>query len=300
MPKSLRIALTADLHWGHRRGQDAVRMLAEYVTAHPPDLFVLAGDVGTSEHFEGCLSLFDGLGCKKALVPGNHDIWILSRDQELGYDSLRVYDEHLPRKSAEHHFHFLDHGPLIFPESDLALVGSINWYDYSWGVDGLRQHHPGEEHRLQSKRFPRGRYNDVNYVRWPLDDGTFTARVAEAMTRHLEEALRQVGHVIIITHHPPFYGLGFPSRGEPLKLDRFLWDAFCGNRTVESLLARHADQISFAFCGHTHRERENNLGPIRGYNIGGDYHYKRLLLLDWPARTVVAHQFGDPNAVATA
>ena len=35
------------------------------------------------------------------------------------------------------------------------------------------------------------------------------------------------------------------------------------------------------------------LGPIRGYNIGGDYKRKRLLLLDWPEMTVTAHEFGD-------
>ena len=35
--------------------------------------------------------------------------------------------------------------------------------------------------------------------------------------------------------------------------------------------------------------------PDRGYNIGGDYHYKRLLLLDWPAGTVEEHVFGDPS-----
>src|ERR1700722_18492934 len=221
MPQGLRIPLTADLHWGHRRGQEAVRMLADYVTAHPPDVLVLAGDVGTSEHFERCLALFDRCPSRKALVPGNHDIWILSKDQAAGLNSLQVYDEILPRKAAEHGFHYLDNGPLILPESDVAFVGCINWYDYSWGVDGLRQYHPAEEHRLQSKRFPRGRYNDVNYVRWSIDDVTFTKRVAEALTHNLEEALTRVSRVIVVTHHPPFYGLGFPSRGEPLKLDRF-------------------------------------------------------------------------------
>jgi hypothetical protein len=63
---------------------------------------------------------------------------------------------------------------------------------------------------------------------------------------------------------------------------------------MENVLARRADRIAFAFCGHTHRQRENTLGAIRGYNIGGDYHYKRLLRLDWPAGTVAAHQFGLP------
>jgi hypothetical protein len=60
--------------------------------------------------------------------------------------------------------------------------------------------------------------------------------------------------------------------------------------------ASPAEHISYVFCGHTHRARENTLGPIRGFNIGGDYHFKRLLLLEWPAGRVQAHVFGDPNS----
>ena len=59
--------------------------------------------------------------------------------------------------------------------AELALVGSINWYDYSWSLEKLRECYPDELHRLESKRFTRGRHNDANFVRWPLDDVRFTA-----------------------------------------------------------------------------------------------------------------------------
>jgi hypothetical protein len=98
-----------------------------------------------------------------------------------------------------------------------------------------------------------------------------------------------------VTHHPSFYGLSFPRPGPPTTLDGLLWDAFTGNRALEEVLARHADRVAFAFCGHTHRAREGSLGSIRGYNGGGDYHFKRLLWLEWPAGKVTAHQFGDPG-----
>jgi hypothetical protein len=62
---------------------------------------------------------------------------------------------------------------------------------------------------------------------------------------------------------------------------------------MEQLLARHAERIAFAFCGHTHRARQTDWHGIRGYNIGGDYHFKRLLCLDWPSGNMEAHQFGD-------
>ena len=98
----------------------------------------------------------------------------------------------------------------------------------------------------------------------------------------------------MVTHHPPFYGLSFPRPGEPATTDAWLWDAFSGNRALEELLRAHDDHVRFAFCGHTHRARENTLGRIRGYNVGGDYHFKRMLTLDWPDGTVEAHVFGDP------
>jgi 3',5'-cyclic AMP phosphodiesterase CpdA len=292
MSQLLRIAVTADLHWGARpQGDEATRLLADFLRANPPDLLVLAGDVGAGDHFGACLSLFDGLACRKALVPGNHDIWVTADDPRG--DSLQVYREHLPRLSAEHGFHYLDHGPLLL--ADLAIVGCINWYDYSWSLELLRARVPDYEERLRGKRFTRGRHNDANFVRWPLDDVRFTAEVVAAFRRHLSEALASVGRAIVVTHHPPFYGLTFYRPLPPTTLDGMLWDAFGGNRAIEAVLAEYAARIPFAFCGHTHRARENTLRGIRGCNVGGDYHFKRLLLLDWPAGTVEAHQFGDAS-----
>ncbi len=290
----LSLAVTADLHWGHRRGDDETRMLADFLHGRPPDVLILAGDLGTGPLFAECLGLFADLPSRKVLVPGNHDVWVPPDDPH--FDSLQMYERELPHMAAELGFHYLDSAPLLLPEADLALVGSMNWYDYSWALAPLREKYPLEEYRLRSKRFPRGRHNDANFVRWPLDDVRFTARVVAAMERQLDEALQTVGRAIVVTHHPPFYGLGFPRPGPPETLESILWDAFCGNQAMEDVLARRADRIAFAFCGHTHRARENTLGAIRGYNIGGDYHFKRLLWLDWPAGTIEAHQFGNPSA----
>ena len=294
MTRSLRLAITADLHWGIRpRGDEATRLLVAFLEADPPDVLVIAGDVGADADFGPCLELFANVPCRKALVPGNHDIWVRADDSRG--DSLRVYREHLPALCFANDFHYLDGGSLIIPEADLALVGSMNWYDYSWSIDALRRLFPGEEDRLRTKRFLRGRHNDANYVRWPLDDVTFTAQAVAALRGHLEATLAAVGRVIVVTHHPPFYGLSFPRPTAPTHLDGLLWDAFSGNRAMEELLREHESQIALVFCGHTHRARENNLGAIRGYNVGGDYHFKRLLCLDWPAGNIQAHTFGDPG-----
>jgi predicted phosphohydrolase len=293
MSPGLRLAFTADLHWCNRpRGDEATRLLVSYLEANPPDVLVLAGDVGSGVLWGDCLDLFAHLPCRKAVVPGNHDLWV--RAEGAPFDSLQLYESLLPQAARERGFHYLDEAPLVLPEVGVALVGSINWYDYTWALEPLRRLYPDELERLQTKRFTRGRHNDANYVRWPLDDVGFTARVVQAFERHLVAALEQVAKVIVVTHHPAFYGQSFPRDGEPLDLDDYLWDAFGGNRAMEEVLRRHADRIAFAFCGHTHRLREATLGGIRGYNIGGDYHFKRLLTLEWPSGEVEAHQFGDP------
>ena len=58
---------------------------------------------------------------------------------------------------------------------------------------------------------------------------------------------------------------------------------------------RRTKSGSIALEPHTHRQRENTLRRIRGYNVGGDYGWKRLLWLEWPAGTVAAHTFGQPE-----
>lgn len=291
MDHRLQLAFTADLHWGHGgRGTDATRLLASFLQQRTPDVLVLAGDLGTGNLFAECLQLFADLPCRKALVPGNHDIWVRP---EAERDSLQVYQKDLAQTCRQFGFLYLDQAPLLLPEAGLALVGCINWYDYSWALDALRRDYPGEEGRLVSKRFPRGQHNDANFVRWPLDDASFTARVVDTFAQHLRQALEQVERVIVVMHHPPLLDMSFPRKEPPLSLDALLWDAFGGNRAMEDLLAHHAERIAFAFCGHTHRQRECTRHGIRGYNIGGDYHYKRLLWLDWPVGTVTAHQFGD-------
>jgi 3',5'-cyclic AMP phosphodiesterase CpdA len=290
----LRLAFSADLHWGVREAGDAAtRRLVDHLRDAPPDVLVLAGDIGAGDDFERCLDLFADLPSRKALVPGNHDIW-LTGDDARG-DSLAVYRDHLPRLSAAYGFHYLDHGPMALPGSGLALVGSMNWYDYSWSIDRLPAFAPDWQERLSRKLFTRGRHNDYRYVRWPHTDQSFTAEAVARLEEHLTAALRETDRAIVVTHHPPFEALNFPSEGPPT-LDRLLWEAFSGNRALEEVLDRHAAGVALAFCGHTHRTREGTHAGITGYNIGGDYHFKRLLTLDWPAGTVEAREFTEHGA----
>ena len=183
--------------------------------------------------------------------------------------------------------------PLLFPVHRLAVVGTINWYDYSWSLPRLQQEVPDWEARLRDMAFTRGRHNDRRFVRWNLDDARFTQRVVARFEQHLLEALRHCPRALVLTHHPAFYGLSFPRSGPPSVPDGLLWDAFSGNSALEAILRRHSERIALVFSGHTHRARANQLAGCHGINIGGDYHFKRLLEFEWPSCAVAEHQFGD-------
>jgi hypothetical protein len=155
----------------------------------------------------------------------------------------------------------------------------------------LRQTAPEDwAERLRTKRFTRGMHNDAHFVRWPFDDRTFTDRVVGVLTADLETALKRVGRAIVVAHHPPLRGLLYPVQ-DPPPLDALLWRAFSGNTRVEELLSARAERIPLVFCGHTHAARECRVGPMRGFNVGSDYPFKRLLWVEWPSGEVTAEEF---------
>ena len=290
----MRIAITADLHFGHNRlGNDATQLLLQHLQAQAPDLLLLGGDIGTDEHFGECLQFFHALPCLKALVPGNHDLWVADNDHRG--DSLGVYQQYLPGLCKSHGYHYLDDGPLILPDANLAIVGSINWYDYSWSLERMKAEIPNWQWHIENKAFSRGRHNDKRFIRWPSDDVSFTRDVVTKFETHLMQSLEQVEHALVMTHHPAFHGLSFPRATPAQGLDELLWEALSGNRGLELILEKHAPRIPLIFSGHTHRSAEAQLGPARGINIGGDYHFKRMLMVDWPAGTIETFIFGDPN-----
>ncbi len=290
----MRIAITADLHWGHNRlGDEATRFLRRHLDQSPVDVLLLGGDLGTADHFDECLELFADLPCARAVIPGNHDLWVVENDSRG--DSLHVYEQHLPGLCALHGYHYLDRGPLILSQADLAIVGTINWYDYSWSINRLRAEVPNWEWHLRTKSFTRGRHNDGRFIRWALDDAGFTRVVVENFGRQLDEALGRVGRAMVLTHHPALHGLSFLREAAAHGLDPLLWEAFSGNTAMEDVLRAHAGRIPFIFSGHTHRDTECRLGDAIGLNVGGDYHFKRMLIVDWPGGQTHAHVFGDPS-----
>ena len=73
---SLRLAVTADLHLGHRTGAGAVALLSSYLHAEPPDVLVLAGDLGVGPAVRRLPGAVRRPSGRKVVTPGNHDLWV--------------------------------------------------------------------------------------------------------------------------------------------------------------------------------------------------------------------------------
>ena len=185
-------------------------------------------------------------------------------------------------------YHYLDQAPLLFPNANLAVVGSMNWYDYSWAIERMKAEVPDWEWHLKNKAFTRGRHNDGRFVRWPTDDVAFTRMIVNTFEQHLTQALTQVEHALVMTHHPAFQGISFPRSAPAQGLDSLLWEG-CPARLRIVLKHAQAHPSSSA----THRERAL-LGRAR-LQHRRRLPLQRMLMLDWPTRTIETFIFGDPN-----
>ncbi len=270
----MRVALTGDLHWGqHQKGDAATAALVRHLCALEHDTLILAGDIGTGTHWGKCLRLFGGLSCRKLVLPGNHDLWT----EVPAPDSLDLYQHRLPQTAELCGFQYLDGNPYVSPDGTEAIVGSINWYDYSFAPPQLYDEFMEAERMLQRKLFPIGRHNDGVYVQLGMEDAAFTEQVVEQFRRDLEGLPSSVERVIAVHHHPPVEALFYPS---PLTQDyQWFWRAYTGNRAMqEAVLAD--ERIRWILCGHTHYAVSTEWQGRRCHNLGGDYDWKRLALID--------------------
>jgi hypothetical protein len=177
-----------------------------------------------------------------------------------------------------------------FVQDDVAIVGSLGWYDYSFAQAELgipRRFYeakvsPGTARRLPSlaRLFERqddisphameviARWNDGRFVRLGRSDEQFLDELLETLRRQLE-GLRQVPSVTAVVHHLPFAEHLPPSHSAQ-------WDfakAYLGSGRIGELLQQF-DNVTRLYCGHSHFPAEARPGRIHAINIGSGYRWK--------------------------
>jgi len=285
----MRLLVTADLHYNHRRSRAAAEELIDQMTRAGGDVLLVVGDTASfdGDAIEACLSRFRFRG-PRLFVPGNHELWTQDND------SYALFRQALPGRIRQLGWQWLQADPFI--ASGIAIIGSVGWYDYSFAQPSLgipRRFYaakvsPGAAAHLPEHRTllegpddlppaARGivaRWNDGRFVKLHRDDEQFLDELLHELAAQLD-AQRAAKHVVAAIHHLPFAQLLPPSHNAQ-------WDfakAFLGSARIGDLLLRHGN-VRHVLCGHSHFPVEATINHIRAINIGSGYRAKRFLWLD--------------------
>ena len=285
----MRLLVTADLHFNHRVSRPLAQQLIGQMNAAGGDVLLVVGDTATADDdaLEQCLSLFRFAG-PRLFVAGNHELWTHRGDSHL------IFAEELPRRVRALGWHWLQSEP--FTADDIAVLGSIGWYDYSFAPRHLgiprrfyeQKVSPGAARRLiefghlleqRPDASPAAseivaRWNDGKFVKLHRSDESFLNELLDQLRAQLVR-LRGHRHVIAAVHHLPFRQLLPPSGGAQ-------WDfakAYLGSPRIGELLLQFR-AVKHVFCGHSHCPAEARVGPIHAINIGSGYRYKTFHVLD--------------------
>ena len=286
----MRVLLTADLHYNHPRSRPLADTLIDDMNRTGGDVLVVIGDTATHEGdlLEQCLSRFTFAG-PKLIVAGNHELWT------NGPDSYALFTEELPRRCRALGWQWLETEPFV--TNDLAIVGTLGWYDYSFAQASLEIPARFYEHKVSPGAAayldefshlvdhaddvsPRAlqivaRWNDGRYVKLHRGDRDFLAELTERFDRQLA-GVAHMRNVVAVTHHLPFAELLPPPRTAQ-------WDfakAYLGAAPLGRTLLKHA-HVRHAYCGHSHFPAHATVGHVSAVNIGSGYGWKTFKTLDF-------------------
>lgn len=237
-----RVVVTSDLHLGITT-EEQIRAVRDRIAAEAPDLTVLAGDVGEGlPNVERCLRLFADLPGQRAVLAGNHDVWA-----RAARHSQALLERDLPRIVLGAGALWLE--DVIWRKDDLAVAGSLAWYDYSAADPALS---PMPARWYASVK---GRYNmDAHLVDWPESDGDVARRLGDGLCARLDRLASDpaIRTVLVVTHVPLVEEQMCRKPGDKR------WgtsNAYFGNLTLgRRVLA--CPKVAAIVSGHTHIGRD--------------------------------------------
>jgi hypothetical protein len=289
----MRLLATADLHYNHPRSRALADDLITAMNRAGGDVLLLVGDsaVADGDSLEQCLSRFSFDG-PKLFVAGNHELWT------HGPDSYSLFTVDLPRRVRDLGWQWLQAEPFVTAglHSDVAILGSVGWYDYSFANPDLgiprrfyeQKVSPGVAARLEEYAHllegatdvgPAAtevvaRWNDGRFVKLGRSDDAFLD-VLLAQLRAQLESLSTIPTVIAAVHHLPFRELLPPPGGTQ-------WDfakAYLGSERIGRLLLEFPN-VRQLLCGHSHFPARARVGHVDATNIGSGYRWKTFETLE--------------------
>ena len=179
---------------------------------------------------------------------------------------------------------------------DVAIVGSVGWYDFSFASESLgipnrfyaAKMSPGAAEYLHDPIgllastddiSPHGRevvarWNDGKFVKLHRSDEAFLIERLDVLRQQLER-VAAARLVIAAVHHLPFRELLPPPHSAQ-------WDfakAYLGSDRIGKMLLSFPS-VQRAYCGHSHFAREATVGHIAAINIGSGYRSKQFVVVD--------------------
>ena len=280
----MRLIVTSDLHYNHARSRPLAEELITRINRERADALLVVGDtaVADGDPLERCLSLFSFDG-PKLFVAGNHELWT------AGDDSHHLYTHELPRRVRAAGWHWLEGAPFV--AGDVAVVGNLGWYDYSFAQPELGIPRRFYEHKVSPGaaralgRFAHlfdgrdddispmavqlvARWNDGKFVKLHRSDEQFLEERLVQLSRDLDH-VRGARRVLAAVHHLPFRALLPPPHSAQ-------WDfakAYLGSERIGQVLLRYAN-VRDVICGHSHFAAEARVGHVRAVSLGSGYRAK--------------------------
>jgi Icc protein len=253
----MRLAWLTDIHLNFLR-PDAVAAFVRSLAAVEADAFVVSGDIGEAHDVEAYLeALAAELARPVYFVLGNHDFYRGS------IAAVRARVRELCSKRAN--LRWLPDSGVVPLSGGACLVGHDGWGD---GRLGDYRGSPVELNDWWLIEELAGLDKEARLAKLQsLGD-----EAADHFRRVLPDVLERFGHVVAVTHVPPFrescWYQGRPSNDE--WLPHFSCKAV-GDVLLEAMRAR-PDRRLTVLCGHTHGEGEADvLANLRVLTGGATY-----------------------------
>ncbi len=209
------------------------------------DVTVVVGDItnyGDLTHVKEVLEIIKETvePAPVLVVPGNHDIYLNSNEAE-SMDSLEKlirFNDLVEGLSCTS----LMKKPYII--NDVAFVGTIGWYDYSFAPKWLGL----SIDDFRAKAFGMRVWSDKDYVKLPIDDKEFTLYLLDKLEEDIKRVYKKVDKIVVVMHHIPFREMITYKRREE-------WDyfsAFMGSEKFGHIIRKYEEKVKLVVHGHSH------------------------------------------------